>query len=431
MKTKISFIIGLFLICNSVYSQYIDVKDYITTPNGSGVETWICQELSSSEIDYLTNIWKSRYPNAVKKADATRTYNCHGYAWSITENTGTRWINRPFNRLYIRDGSFLEVEPDNNSSFKIDYSSDDHSAVATTSQNIVISKWGQGPLMQHSYDYCPYNSSSIHYLARAQYIDIVGSNVIQYNEEATFSLRYSPIGTFNWSVSGPLQILSGQGTNSIRVKSTGTGEATLSVNDGKYFQKSKQIRIGVPDADKIEVVFGINNTLYSLHTDRNECRASYKGAGEILEYEWSSVDWEVAVSKDSKNSYVLLKAKNPPVSTMSNIKVRARNSVGWSNERLFRCNVNNDWSTYSILSNGDGIVTLTKSEFNTPMQIMKNNNYVNYKLIRQIDGIELCSGTVDRDGGMLDFSAYGTGLYLLHIYEMTGENIQTLKFIIR
>lgn len=428
---KSILLIGVFLISNSLYSQTLQSRSDVETPNGSNVEAWILSEFSSEEIYNLTVYWQRQYPNAVKKANASLKYNCHGYAWHMTEGGDSRWIDYPNNFIYINDGSYMEVPYTNVANLKVVYNSDDHSAVTAGTQNVFISKWGRGPLMEHQYNYCPYDSNSLKYYVKSSNVYILGTDVMPNNGEEIFYLKYNPEGTFNWTVNGPLQILSGQGTNTVRVKAVGTGNATLSVSNNNGFSKIKQIRIGVPEADKINVVLGMDNTLYSMHTDRNECRASYSGSGEILEYEWESADWSVFVSNDEKKSYVLLKANHYPVSTMSNIKVRARNSAGWSNYRLFGCNVNNEWTTYSLLSDGYGIITLKNNESNM-LNVMKDvDTQINYKLFGQNSGLELCSGAISSNGGTLDFSSYSSGLYVLYIYDVTGSKFKSFKFTIK
>lgn len=115
---------------------------------------------------------------------------------------------------------------------------------------------------------------------------------------------------------------------------------------------------GVPDANLIEVTFGLNNMLYAYHTERNECHASYRGNGTILEYSWQSADWEVSKSVTSSNSIVYLRALHAPTTSMANIVIRARNSAGWSQAILLGAPVNNDSSMAAspIQSSGSSLV---------------------------------------------------------------------------
>lgn len=98
----------------------------------------------------------AQHQNATFLADATQTYNCHGYAWHLTEgNSNVVWINQydrnsnPNVYKYWTDGSFIQVCNESDAD-KIHYYNGDHSAVYSGVVNGKYeSKWGQNIRIRH------------------------------------------------------------------------------------------------------------------------------------------------------------------------------------------------------------------------------------------------------------------------------------------
>lgn len=70
---------------------------FVYTPEGRPVPADTPQEMSQPQIDECHRIIQSYidgppYLNAVRIGDASNTYNCHGYAWSVSEGGDTVWI---------------------------------------------------------------------------------------------------------------------------------------------------------------------------------------------------------------------------------------------------------------------------------------------------------------------------------------------------
>ena len=151
MKSKfvIVFFLSLVSLCNAQ-----DV--YLYTPNGSQVYAYEEPEMSSSDIAYCNTECASSYPNAEILATATATYNCHSYAWNLTEGGTTicHLDQFPDLHLYWDDGSYQQTTEAN--AVKIFYYAGDHSAVkSTTHAGKYESKWGAMPLVRHSPEYGP------------------------------------------------------------------------------------------------------------------------------------------------------------------------------------------------------------------------------------------------------------------------------------
>ena len=113
--------------------------------------------------------WFTRYPppNAIQIPtyngySSTGKFNCHGYAWLRVEQGIDRWIEKYLNGsnlgAFVRDGSYVEV-PSETFPGKVFWTSDDHSAITTEEPGWVISKWANGPLCKHRWNYSPYGSS--------------------------------------------------------------------------------------------------------------------------------------------------------------------------------------------------------------------------------------------------------------------------------
>lgn len=146
----------------------------IYTPNGTIVEVDIIsadEELSEYMINYRLNEIATSFPNATIISNPTMKYNCHGYAWHMSEGGDTCWIRMKTDYLnveynlssYWTDGSYVETTSDK--AQKIYYKGGDHSAIKGTNGKY-ISKWADGALVEHEPTYCPYNSSSLVYYAR-------------------------------------------------------------------------------------------------------------------------------------------------------------------------------------------------------------------------------------------------------------------------
>lgn len=156
-----------------------DLSDYsnttIYTPKGTTVSAYILQhsDLTPSDSAYIMNEMANIYSQAEVIEGPTMKYNCHGYAWHVSEGGNKVWLDRPYESTYWTDGSYAEV-PESIAT-KVSYLGD-HSAVRLSSSQY-ISKWGAYPLVKHAPNYVPigYSSPSRYYL-RAPYF--TGPNLI-------------------------------------------------------------------------------------------------------------------------------------------------------------------------------------------------------------------------------------------------------------
>lgn len=116
------------------------------------------------------------HPLVTILAPATVTYNCHSYAWNMTEFVDsqgsplyTTWINffksddTPNVSLNWTIGRFEPASSSSSHFRKIFYSQGDHSAVKSSVTGKYESKWGTFPLVRHSPTDCPYVSTDLIY----------------------------------------------------------------------------------------------------------------------------------------------------------------------------------------------------------------------------------------------------------------------------
>lgn len=129
------------------------------TPNGYSVPVLMLKrgEMSSAEKANDKDYLMSEYKNITFLDEATWKYNCHGYAWHISDGNSSDyiWMNSP--TRYWETGCYYETtESDADIVFYyttsiVDDITDNswHSAIKV-SDNEYISKWGRGPLFKHA-----------------------------------------------------------------------------------------------------------------------------------------------------------------------------------------------------------------------------------------------------------------------------------------
>lgn len=232
MRTKLIFILGIIIIdLNHLLAQ---TPVTINTPKGTNLYEHSRPEyMSYTDKIELSADMQTYYPNATEQnpPSATTTYNCHSYAWHLSEGGSTCTVayypGDTDESAYWNDMSYIETtEP---YASKISYTSDNHSAIQTSTQGIYISKWGDGPLMEHARDYGPYDMSSRKYYKIWPEINGTFTALCE-NSERTFTSNMSiPGSTYAWTKDNNLlDYVSGAGTTSYRVEATSnSGDAWI------------------------------------------------------------------------------------------------------------------------------------------------------------------------------------------------------------
>lgn len=174
MKIRNCIIILLAVTCVSIYGQSPTVQ----TPWGTTVNVFEQTEYTPSTRDYWDSYYENLHPDAdfhvtwpvypsYPNLSSSSRFNCHGYAWHMFWFDPGDELDDPYNmnsseaEKYFTDPSFKECSKSEADIWWINNGS--HSAVATDTENILISKWGIGPLATHHKDDHPYTSSTVTY----------------------------------------------------------------------------------------------------------------------------------------------------------------------------------------------------------------------------------------------------------------------------
>ena len=187
---------NLFLILVSmVFAYTAKAQLFVYTPETTPVPVTAPTDTPGSETYRLGRDASYVSPGRtiltiLSDPSTTDTYNCHAYAWYMKEAPGSppRWMQYYSNSAsassYITDGSYIRVKNEPQSG-KIMWPAPDvssHTAVTTGTTGRYISKWGDGPLVEHAWnDYPNINvseKSELLFYVRPENIIIQGSPTI-------------------------------------------------------------------------------------------------------------------------------------------------------------------------------------------------------------------------------------------------------------
>lgn len=197
----------------------------VNTPKNSPVQGLILDQITTLCYNSLLNYLATHYPNVTILENPTSQYNCHSYAFHLSEgNTNKVWIDakdlytNPNLSKYWTDGSFIEVcnESDGEKAHYYE-NSGDHSALTTSAiSGEYESKWGKNARVIHAPTYCPYDAP---YYRRKYYAStaITGTTTPLCSGTRVFSVKNITGATYSWSVSPGLTIQSGGSTNAVTV----------------------------------------------------------------------------------------------------------------------------------------------------------------------------------------------------------------------
>jgi hypothetical protein len=214
----------LFVLCQTAFGQ----SDYLTTiktPTNVSIEAIYRYEYSAyrlAQIEQDAADWIEDHDSGAEwVASASRTYNCHDYAWHYSDGGTKRWVNQkdrngnPNISKYWSGSAPTYQTSAVSKAKKAFYPNGDHSAKVISS-NLFESKWGAWPRFRHSPEDCPYAASNLQYY----YIPISGNTTICSSE--SFSTLDISNASYNWS--GSKVSISGTGSSVSATKtSNGTG----------------------------------------------------------------------------------------------------------------------------------------------------------------------------------------------------------------
>lgn len=290
-------------------SSSVKSFDFIPIPSALDVGSG---NANLTNMDYLTIYSKGNPPQSPKEIPF------HNFTTSYTPNSSLNEVHISFN---TRNGNWLAQELEDNA-----------------------------------------NNPSYPPVADCSYMcgtEIIGANVLC--SEETYTVPEGA-GYYQWSVSGgSVQIISGQGTNEVTLKSTwaSTGSAQLKVVMGTFSDVcgqaviEKQISFGRP---WFEGLFPIGDQtgynpqeqdisyVVGEHCNAIDLNVVFKSDSAILEYEWQKVTTDVSWSIGDSQNEVITTPGNSSQSLLKNFYfhlypqcnkdfiflVRAKNACGWS-----------------------------------------------------------------------------------------------------
>lgn len=198
---KIILLIVVIVFFNNTFAQ-TDYYTTIKTPTNISIEAIYRVEYSSNDLAQIeadaANWISSHSSNAVRVAPASRSYNCHSYAWHYSDGGNKVWINQvdrydnPNISKYWSGQSPVYQTTTSLNATKAFYPNGDHSAKVITATSFK-SKWGSWPVYSHTPSDCPYTSTDLQYY----YIPINGNNTICNSEQySTININGA---TYDWN----------------------------------------------------------------------------------------------------------------------------------------------------------------------------------------------------------------------------------------
>ena len=168
-------IIVAICFCSIVFNNYTNISAnnyniaYLYTPNGSVFVARIYEsEDNISMLEYYMERYFEPYannPNVTLLSCASDRYNCHGFAWGISEGGPVCGIepfieaSTPHFHEYWLDGSYEETTEE----YAEKSYNQGHSTVISSYPGMHVSKWSSGPLVRHPFDMSPYSDASTYY----------------------------------------------------------------------------------------------------------------------------------------------------------------------------------------------------------------------------------------------------------------------------
>ncbi|MEO3873864.1 hypothetical protein ABGB18_34060 [Nonomuraea sp. B12E4] len=122
----------------------VDRLATIYTPRGTPATVFALDEFDAATIEEINRETRAAYPLATLVRNASRTYNCHAFAWYSTSPFGNYWMNDPGDNTYWLDGSYIQwfsAGPPYPANLRWSWQSDDHSGIGDdTVGAFVVSK---------------------------------------------------------------------------------------------------------------------------------------------------------------------------------------------------------------------------------------------------------------------------------------------------
>ncbi|GEM_PF-2997161 len=205
MKKILLFLYILFIELNTINNA--SGQQIIKTPTGKNVPYEYEEEMSDSLKAVLDAYWQNKIIDNKWDAEiigsSSAQYNCHGYAWHVSDGGNYVLINSPESYFSGDSTTYVQTTNTYDSLRKIVYFYEyagGHSAISTNEEGYVISKWGgAGPLVRHAIFDFPWLGDSIPDSATFYEIDIEGNDNISVGGSLNLTTLNITNATYNWS----------------------------------------------------------------------------------------------------------------------------------------------------------------------------------------------------------------------------------------
>ncbi len=427
-----------------------DTRRDVLTPKGHTVEAYVREETSHSVRVASDQYWQSRYPNAIIITDifnisSTRTYNCHGFAWHVSEGGENRWIGyyrTTDEDIYMTDTSYVlvpqEVHPGKVSwgySNQSVSGPDDHSGITINRPGWYMSKWGEGPLMIHQRYDTPYDNTYLRFYIRTPTISGPSNSKVCYGLSATFTATNWQSG-YSWSCSSNITITSGQGTNTVSVTGSGTSEpgwVSVRFNGSELTRYNVSVDsppvIGATIDGPATTMAGVRNT-YGVAASRPGYWFTWTHntfSSVVATYTVGTMNYADVVFNSSGNLWVEVYARNAcgvSSTVRKYVTVSPNDSLLWSfypNPASYILNIEMDREA----------IAQAKSLEQATLDAKRLKTDLTYD-IRLYDGQGNMLRRKTTKGGKTEFdvSSLSNGIYYLHIYDGVNDKPQMRQIVV-
>ena len=200
----------------------------IKTPNDTDVYVEVFEEMSLPDRQFLDSYYTGAYSEASFLLGSSAKYNCHSYAYLVTEGTTTLyWLNNSEMFKFWSDQSYVSTSETD--ATKIYYSVD-HSAIKSTNGKYK-SKLADGPMMEHAPSYGPtvFMGGTKTYYKKGP-PKISGPTSFCANTSVSFTVTNTQQGAFYWEGSSNLT-LSSTTLKTITVTGNAAGSGSLKIKN--------------------------------------------------------------------------------------------------------------------------------------------------------------------------------------------------------
>lgn len=277
------------------YVKYESIP--LTTLNGTPILSaleFVGIDYNESEKASIIQLFMDAYSIPIDSivGEPTYTYNCHAYAWHMSQGGNAVWINgkddsQPngyYLSPYWNGGGFTTTTSSDAGYQQVLYAGD-HSAI-NMGNGAYISKWGSGPVIKHAPNNVPPGylpSQTKQYFKRC--FEISGSDII-YNNGSYHVNHLTPNFSVNWSLIG-----SNSSDFYIQTDSINANACILTRKDITHLTNSYDLSLVAIVKRNNDTVYIANKALTTPYIDGPALTCSYSTYEVNPIYQNQTVEW--------------------------------------------------------------------------------------------------------------------------------------------